>query len=486
MLIDLSETGIPNAQGFSDDPRYLALITWLDDIHTAEPDAWPYLYIPSDKDGYITFVVDLYAIYDVNSSSTFMEEYKSNSGFILIGLEEQTFRAVNAPIINSINDWAKNIDDKNPESEDWLAVRLRNFADWLVKSNLAPTREFGTYGDQYGRWASGYMPLLNSAGEKVAGIGVDFQADMINQIRGKVRDAIRNSFLFSYLLILPLVILISIKLTSPIVELTEIATQIKSDDPRATFDEPAPKNSKDEIDVLERVLFDTYEKLQLANQQLQGLSHQLISDREQYRKELARNLHDNVLSYLSVLSTNQQKGLDPATMRENYQQVIERLRATIFSLRSPMMEYGIPIALEDYLESFDDLKNDGKLEISVGIEPSDARFDNNTETHIFRIVQQAFENAIEHAKATQITIRGKISENLINLCVEDNGKGVFDGETDEIDLNQYELRSKFGMVGMIERAALIGAKLEINSGQDGGTQVKIMWKPKFSEKTQKI
>ena len=62
-------------------------------------------------------MVDLYAIYDVNSSSTFMEEYKSNSGFILIGLEEQTFRAVNAPIINSINDWAKNIDDKNPESK---------------------------------------------------------------------------------------------------------------------------------------------------------------------------------------------------------------------------------------------------------------------------------------------------------------------------------------------------------------------------------
>ena len=39
-------------------------------------------------------------------------------------------------------------------------------------------------------------------------------------------------------------------------------------------------------------------------------------------------------------------------------------------------------------------------------------------------------SAIEHAKATQITIRGKISENLINLCVEDNGKGVFGGKTE--------------------------------------------------------
>ena len=153
--------------------------------------------------------------------------------------------------------------------------------------------------------------------------------------------------------------------------LPEIASRdFKSDDPRATFDEPARKNSKDEIDVLERVLFDTYEKLQLANQQLQGAippidlrEPRAISER--ISAQLCMTTCSSYLS-VSVLLTSR-KASDPATMRENYQQVIERLRATIFSLRSPMMEYGIPMALEDYLDSFDDLKNDGKLEISVGI-----------------------------------------------------------------------------------------------------------------------
>jgi signal transduction histidine kinase len=477
MLIELAETGLPNEQGFSDDHRYLSLMQWLDDVHTAEPDAWPYLYVPSEKEGYIYFVVDLYAIYEPLGSSTFMEEYKSNSGFILIGLEEQTYRAVDSPIVQKINGWANALEEKNPDSDSWVAAGLLNFSNWLTESNITPKRDFGTYGDQFGRWASGYMPLENSNGEKVAGIGVDFQADMINQIRGRVRSAIQNVFLISYLFMLPIVFLISIKLTKPIVDLTEIATRIKTNDELVVFNQPISKNNKDEIDVLERVLFDTYEKLQFANLQLQGLSHQLISDREKYRTELARNLHDNVLSYLSVLSTNQQKDLDQETMRANYKQVIERLRATIFSLRSPMMEYGIPMALEDYLDSYNELAEDGQLTISLNLDPSDTRFDNTTETHIFRIVQQAFENALEHAKATEVTIEGEISKDLIALSIIDNGKGVFDGNTEEIDLEEYESRRKYGMVGMIERAALIGANIEIKAGLNGGTIVEINWQP---------
>ncbi|HKJ28007.1 MAG TPA: hypothetical protein VJ965_10240, partial [Anaerolineales bacterium] len=86
MVLDLAETGEKNSDGFSDDPRFIELMDWLDQIHTAEPDAWPYIYIDSETEGEIYFVVDLYARYFPDDAAGFMEPYTSNSGFIVIGL----------------------------------------------------------------------------------------------------------------------------------------------------------------------------------------------------------------------------------------------------------------------------------------------------------------------------------------------------------------------------------------------------------------
>jgi signal transduction histidine kinase len=477
MLIELAREGESNEHGFSDDPRYVVLMTWLDTVHSAEPDAWPYLYIPAEKEGYVYFVVDLYAIYEPETSSKFMELYKSNSGYILIGLEEQTFRAVDVSLVAWLKDAAKSIEEGNKGVETWLSSSLRKIANWLAGHQLFAPKPFGTYEDQYGRWASGYMPLEDSNGQKVAGIGVDFQAEMINQIRSESRAGIQRPFLIAYLILLPLVILISIKLTRPIAELTEIATVIGIGKNQVKFPPPAEKKHKDEIDVLENVLFDTYQKLQHANQQLQGLSHQLISDREQYRKELARDLHDNVLSYLSVLSTNQNTEPDKDTMQENYKQLIARLRNTIFSLRSPMMEYGLFMAIEDLIDSFESRCGNGRCEIIFEIPASKARFDNTTETHIYRIIQQALENACEHSKATKIRISGEICENRINVTIEDNGKGIPDEYHGEIAPDYLEPKRKYGLIGMIERATLIGADLSIQAGPDDGTVIHLSWKP---------
>jgi signal transduction histidine kinase len=480
MLISLAENGEPNAQGFSDDPRYFSLLNWLDTIHAAEPDAWPYLYVSAEKEGYVYLVVDLYAKYDKDSSSAFMEPFKSNSGYILISLEEQTYRAVDSPIVDTLKKWSRAINDGSENPDSWLAAKVWRLAEWLTESNIAPQRDFGTYGDQFGRWASGYMPLVNSDGEKVAGIGVDFRADMIDEIRSKVRGAIWNTFGATYVILLTIIFLTSYKITKPIITLTNDATEI-SDNNYPIFVSEARTKNRDEIDVLETVLVDTYEELRKANQQLQELTHQLISDREQYHKELARNLHDNVLSYLSVLSPNQRTGLDPKIMRDNYQHVVDRLRATIFSLRPPMMEYGLPMAIEDYLDGFEKRIDEKTLQISVEIPSSEVRFDNITETHIFRIVQQALENAIEHANATQITIKGEIVEERVSISIDDDGIGIFNGDNGELNLEEYKSQKKYGLVGMIERAALIGAVLTIKANENGGTIINIAWQPQREE-----
>lgn len=482
MLTSLAENGEANAQGFSDDRRYLALMEWLDTIHTAEPDAWPYLYVPADKEGHIRFVVDLYANYDDQASSKFLELYKSNSGFILVGLREKTYRAVDAPLVETLKNWSNSIEGWNEAKNSWIAAGLMRLANWIADTGIAPQRDFGTYEDQYGRWASGYMPLVNASGEKVAGIGVDFQANMINNIRRQVRSSIWRTFLVSYFVLLTIFIFTSYKITKPIISLTDIAIEIGKNNQRLVLSQPKSKKKKDEIDLLGSALVDTYSKLQNANDQLKELSHQLISDREQYRKELARNLHDNVLSYLSVLTTNQQNVFDEKTMRENYQQVINRLRNTIFALRSPMMEYGLSIAIEDYLDSFEDCNVHEGYQIFFDIPDSEARFDNTIETHLFRIVQQALENAIKHSKATKIIIRGEITDERVDISIEDNGTGIFKEDYPELNLEKFKLNKKYGIVGMIERAGLIGATLTVKANTNGGTILEVDWQPQTAKK----
>lgn len=264
LLLELAETGEPNDEGFSDDPRFLQFIDWLDDVHTAEPDAWPYLYIPHEDEGYIYFVVDLLAIYDTSSSAAFMEPYKSNSGYILEGLEQLTYRAVDTEFVQGL----KNRADDLEESAPWLSNTLNNLAGWLVDSGLQPKRQFGTYGDQFGRWASGYMPLSNAAGENVAAIGVDFTADTVNTVRNSVRSSVQRAFLIAYPILLVLVFWFSSVFTRPLITLAAAAERVGEGNYDVEFSELISERFKDEIDTLAYVFEIMVAKVQKREQKL--------------------------------------------------------------------------------------------------------------------------------------------------------------------------------------------------------------------------
>jgi hypothetical protein len=264
LLLELAETGEPNEDGFSDDPRFIEFLDWLDDVHTAEPDAWPYLYIPHEDEGYIYFVVDLYARHDTDSAAGFMEPYKSNSGYILEGLERLTYRAVDTQFVQTLKNWADDLE----ESASWLSNALNSVAGWLVDSGIQPKREFGTYGDQFGKWASGYIPLSNRAGENVAAIGVDFKADMVNTVRNEVRGSVQQAFLIAYPILLVLVFWFSSVFTRPLITLTAAAERVGEGDYEVDFSEMISERNKDEIDTLAYVFEIMVAKVQKREQKL--------------------------------------------------------------------------------------------------------------------------------------------------------------------------------------------------------------------------
>jgi two-component system sensor histidine kinase DegS len=108
-----------------------------------------------------------------------------------------------------------------------------------------------------------------------------------------------------------------------------------------------------------------------------------------------------------------------------------------------------------------DLPNDG------------TRFPSKVELHLFRIMQEACENALRHAQARNISVSGTLLFREINLTLNDDGVGFDAGENLQLDV--LIANKHFGLAGMIERAAIIGAEVQIESKPQEGTRIQITW-----------
>jgi signal transduction histidine kinase len=103
----------------------------------------------------------------------------------------------------------------------------------------------------------------------------------------------------------------------------------------------------------------------------------------------------------------------------------------------------------------------------------EARYAGNIEQHLYRITQEACENAIRHANAANIKVSGWLHPHKIILNIEDDGAGFDAGP--QLDLDTLLANKHFGLAGIMERAMLINAKVEINSAPNAGTRIKIEW-----------
>jgi signal transduction histidine kinase len=83
------------------------------------------------------------------------------------------------------------------------------------------------------------------------------------------------------------------------------------------------------------------------------------------------------------------------------------------------------------------------------------------------------DNALQHARASEIRLSGTLSASAVNLTVSDNGVGFAAGEA--LDISSLLLAKHFGLAGMLERAALIGAQISIQSRPGQGAQFSIHW-----------
>jgi PAS domain S-box-containing protein len=211
---------------------------------------------------------------------------------------------------------------------------------------------------------------------------------------------------------------------------------------------------------------------------LQATSHRLLTVQEAERRTLARELHDAVGQELTALSLNltiidgslPQEGLQKVHERlEDSQGLLEKttshLRNIMMELRPPGLdELGLLAALTEHVGQ---VARRSEVAVSIsGAEPH-PRLAPTEGIALFRIAQEALNNIVKHARASEACVSLRQNSQYVVLSVTDNGVG-FDTAAKPI-MGGYGM----GTTTMRERAEAIGARLELQSVPGEGTQVTV-------------
>jgi signal transduction histidine kinase len=204
--------------------------------------------------------------------------------------------------------------------------------------------------------------------------------------------------------------------------------------------------------------------------------HQLtqvnLERQEAERRSLAHALHDEVLSRMAVLAMYAEEETVDSPMGEVYEEITARLRRILGDLRPAMLTYGLRSAIEEMLEDLQ-ARIGASPRLILAVPESTARHPTRVEEQLFRIVQQAVENALRHAEAAEIRVAGQIAEDRVSLMVTDDGVGFAIGE--DLDLASLLAEGHYGLAGMFERAGLVGAQLTIESAPGRGMEISLDW-----------
>src|SRR5262245_47488261 len=146
--------------------------------------------------------------------------------------------------------------------------------------------------------------------------------------------------------------------------------------------------------------------------------------------------------------------------------MVERVRDLSLNLRPPLLdEMGLVPALKGYLESQSDLTG---LQIEVHGE-SPQELPGEVEITAFRVAQEAVTNAIRHGAASRIVVGVSNGAGGLEITVEDDGKG-FDARA---AIEGPTTGKNLGLLGMQERARMLGGRFELESAPGKGTRVRI-------------
>lgn len=209
------------------------------------------------------------------------------------------------------------------------------------------------------------------------------------------------------------------------------------------------------------------------------IMHTLVEAQEAERHRIARDLHDHLGQQLTALRLKLESirsGAEnaPALLkvidetREQAERIDMDVNFLSWELRPTELELlGLPDALSSFIREWS--TNYGiAADFHVG-SAARTRLSREVETHLYRIVQEGLNNILKHAKASKVDVLLEHREGDAILIIEDDGVG-FDPDL-TISKNGKKGAGGLGLVGMRERAAILGGTLEIETKPNEGTTV---------------
>ncbi len=229
------------------------------------------------------------------------------------------------------------------------------------------------------------------------------------------------------------------------------------------------KEGQLEIDRLTKESFE--EKM---NQQ-KIISSQIIENQEKEQNRIAKDVHDGIGQMLTGLKYNLEsiniKDIDKTAvkiehLKELTANIIKGVRTATFNLTPPeLADHGIVPALTKLTQELARLT--GKEILLFNKTDFNGRLDSLSEINIYRIVQEAINNAIKYADSTHIIVTLSSSEDILSIVIDDNGKGFNPSKIKKVKSGDGGM----GMTFMKERIKYINGRLFLNSELRKGTRV---------------
>jgi signal transduction histidine kinase len=226
------------------------------------------------------------------------------------------------------------------------------------------------------------------------------------------------------------------------------------------------------VGIQNALLFD---EIRRSNKQLHGLSQRLMKAQEEERLNLSRELHDESGQLLTALTV--QLGLldrsidQPGALRRRIDEIKatantiqDNLHRLAVNLRPASLDHlGLVTTLQQYIAEFNrqyDIPVDFE---AVGMEGK--RLPIETETALFRIIQESLTNVVLHAQASRVDVLLSLHNQHVVTIVEDDGIGFLESSPG--------LEEHLGLFGMRERIEMLGGTFTIESSPGKGTTVKV-------------
>ena len=226
--------------------------------------------------------------------------------------------------------------------------------------------------------------------------------------------------------------------------------------------------------AMTKELRDSQSKLQLSHHKLRRLAAHADQIKEQERKRIAREIHDDLGQNLLVLRieadmlatrTRQRHPRLHARARSTLSQIdstIKSVRNIINDLRPTVLDLGLNAAVEWQIGQF---RTRSGIVCELIEHQNDISISDHCATAFFRVLQESLSNILQHARASLVRVELRQHGAMLTMTISDNGVGIRDHSRNKM--------GSFGLVGIEERVNILGGQCAITSSPNAGTTVTI-------------